>query len=177
MKTPREQHIWLRKQTHAYMESRLLTKATLQNGEECWVLLLFLFFLLHFRTALLAYENSQARGQIGATATSLHHSHTRSKPCPWPIPKLMAMQDPQPSKQDQGSNVHPHGCQSCLLAWSHKGTPKFFFKKTNNSTKDVNQWELLSTNGVKEMGTTTLEKINHICNLHHITTYNHLKWT
>ena len=38
------------------------------------------FFFLLFRAALMAYEGSQARGLIRATATGLHHSNARSEP-------------------------------------------------------------------------------------------------
>uniref|UniRef100_A0A8D1KYM2 Catenin alpha-3 n=1 Tax=Sus scrofa TaxID=9823 RepID=A0A8D1KYM2_PIG len=38
----------------------------------------FFFFLL-FRPAPVAYGNSQARGQIGATAAGLHHSHSNAR--------------------------------------------------------------------------------------------------
>ena len=43
-----------------------------------------------------AYGGSQARGQFGATAASLRHSHsnTRSKLRLRPPPQLMAMPDP-----------------------------------------------------------------------------------
>ena len=55
-----------------------------------------IFFLLLFRVAPVAYRVSQARGQIGATAASLYHSHSNvgSKPCLQPTPQLMAMPDP-----------------------------------------------------------------------------------
>ena len=48
---------------------------------ETWDLLFFFFFLL-FRTIPEAYGSSQARGQIGAVAADLCHSHsnTRSEP-------------------------------------------------------------------------------------------------
>ena len=39
---------------------------------------LFVFCL--FRAALMAYGSSQARGQIGATAASLRHSHSNRDP-------------------------------------------------------------------------------------------------
>ena len=42
-----------------------------------WNFFFFFFFLL-FRATLVAYGGSQARGQIGAVATS--HSHTGSEP-------------------------------------------------------------------------------------------------
>ena len=53
----------------------------------------FFFFL---RVAPAEYGSSQARSQIGAAATSLHHSHTNigSKLCLQPTPKLMATPDP-----------------------------------------------------------------------------------
>ena len=61
----------------------------------------FLFFPVSFlfcfsRDALVAYGGSQARGQIGATASSLHHSHSNegSEPCLQPIPQLTATPDP-----------------------------------------------------------------------------------
>ena len=68
-------------------------------------------FLLFFRATPAAYGGSQARGRIGATAASLHHSHsnTRSKPCLWFTQKLTATQDPQPTERGLGFNSHPHG--------------------------------------------------------------------
>ena len=56
---------------------------------------LILFFSL-FRAAPAAYGNSQARGQIGAMAASVHHSpsNTGSEPRLRPTPQLMAMPDP-----------------------------------------------------------------------------------
>ena len=43
-----------------------------------------------------AYGGSQARGQIGAVAASLYHSHSNigSKPRLRPTPQLTATQDP-----------------------------------------------------------------------------------
>ena len=53
-----------------------------------WVFFFFVFvfvfvLLLLFRAALMAYGGSQARGSVGATAASLHHSHSNagSEPC------------------------------------------------------------------------------------------------
>ena len=53
------------------------------------------FFPL-FRAAPTAYGSSQTRGQIGAAAAGLHHSHSnaRSEPHLQPTPQLMAMPDP-----------------------------------------------------------------------------------
>ena len=39
----------------------------------------FTFLLIFFRTTPTAYGISQARGQIGAAAASLHHSHSNTK--------------------------------------------------------------------------------------------------
>ena len=38
----------------------------------------FFFFFLLFGSAPAAYGSSQARGQVRATATSLHHSHSNT---------------------------------------------------------------------------------------------------
>ena len=41
------------------------------------------FFFFFFRAVLAAYGGSQSRGQIGAVAASVHHSHSDagSEPC------------------------------------------------------------------------------------------------
>ena len=54
------------------------------------------FFLCLFRATPKAYRGFQARGQIGAVATSLNHSHSNagSRPLLRPKPQLMAMPDP-----------------------------------------------------------------------------------
>ena len=54
------------------------------------------FFVCIFRAAPVAYGDSQARGQIGALAAGLHHSHSNvgSEPCLRPTLQLMAMLDP-----------------------------------------------------------------------------------
>ena len=57
------------------------------------------------------YGGSQARGLIGAVAAGLRQSHSNegSEPCLQPTPQLMAMQDPGPTEQGQGLNLHLHG--------------------------------------------------------------------
>ena len=74
----------------------------------------FFFFFFSFcllRATPVAYGSSQARGGIGAVAASLHHSHSNagSKPHLRSAPQLMAMPDPLPTEQGQGSNLQPHG--------------------------------------------------------------------
>ena len=58
--------------------------------------ILFYFIFNLFRAALMAYGGSQARGQIGATDASLHHSHSnaRCEPCLQPTPQLTTTPDP-----------------------------------------------------------------------------------
>ena len=77
----------------------------------------------------MAYGDSQARDQIGAIATSLRQSHSNMgfKPRLQPTPQLMAMSDPQPTEQGQGSNPKPHG------SWS-------------DSLTTAPRWELLNLN-------------------------------
>ena len=69
------------------------------------LILIFFFFL--FRAAPAAHGGFQARGLIRAVATGLCQSHNnaRSKPHLRPTPQLMAMLDPQPTEQGQGSNL------------------------------------------------------------------------
>ena len=59
----------------------------------------------------MAYGGSQARGLIGAIATSLCQSHSNmgSEPHLQPTPYLKAMPDSQPTEQGQGLNVQPQG--------------------------------------------------------------------
>ena len=57
---------------------------------------LFYFIFLLFRATPAAYGGSQARGQIGAVAARVHHSHSnlRSQPHLPPTPQLMTTPDP-----------------------------------------------------------------------------------
>ena len=58
--------------------------------------LVFFFLFLLFRTTGVAYESSQARGRIGATATGLCHSpsNARFKPGLQSTPQVTATPDP-----------------------------------------------------------------------------------
>ena len=75
-----------------------------------FIFLVFVFFAMSW-TAPTAYGGSQARGQIGAAASSLHQSHSNagSQPSLQPTPQLMATLDRQPTEQGQGPNLQPHG--------------------------------------------------------------------
>ena len=77
----------------------------------CGGIIIIIIIILLFRAALAAYGSSQDRGQIGATAAGLHHSHSHagSEQHLWPTPQLMATPDPQPTEGGQGSNPRPHG--------------------------------------------------------------------
>ena len=57
------------------------------------------------------YGGSQAKGLIGAVATSLCQSHSNagSEPHLQPTPQLTATLDPQLTEQGQGSNPQPNG--------------------------------------------------------------------
>ena len=57
--------------------------------------LYYYYYYLLFSTTPMAYGGSQARGPIGATAASLHHSHSNawSKPHLQPTPQLTATLD------------------------------------------------------------------------------------
>ena len=60
------------------------------------MLLNFFFLFAISRAAPAAYGGSQAKGPIGAVATSLHlsHSNAGSKPSLRPTPQLTATPDP-----------------------------------------------------------------------------------
>ena len=61
----------------------------------------FFFFWL-FRDTPVAYESSQVRGRIAATAANLHHSHSKARlePRLWPTPQFMATLDGIPPSKD-----------------------------------------------------------------------------
>ena len=83
----------------------------------------FFFFCLFclLRATLVAHGGSQARGLIGAVATSLRHSNVGSKLRLRPTLQLMASLDPQPTERGQGSNLQPHGSQSDSFLLCHNG--------------------------------------------------------
>ena len=60
------------------------------------IIIVIIFVSCLFRAMPVAYGDSQARGRIGVTDASLHHSHSNlgSEPHLWPIPQLTATPDP-----------------------------------------------------------------------------------
>ena len=92
-------------------ESRMVAaRVWCQREKREWVFLVL-------RATPLAYGGSQARGQMGAAAASLPHSHSNAGPEPhlWPIPQLTAMPNPPPTEWGQGGNPHPPGYQEDLF--------------------------------------------------------------
>ena len=61
-----------------------------------WPNFYYYYFLIILRATPMAYRGSQARGQITAVATGLHHSHSnaRSEPYLLSTPQLMATPGP-----------------------------------------------------------------------------------
>ena len=96
----------------------------------CFIIIVTCLFVL-FRVAPAAYESSQARSLIGATAAGLHHNHSnaRSKPCLQTTSQLMATPDPKPTERGQGLNPQPHHSQldSFLLCHNRNSWDGIFF--------------------------------------------------
>ena len=86
------------------------------------------FFLFVFTAAPAAYGSSQVRGESGAVAAGLHHSHgtPRSKLHLFPMSQLVALPDLQPTERGQGPNLHPHGLYWVVNPLSHKGNSPFW---------------------------------------------------
>ena len=89
----------VKKHSHLFTH---LSYFSLSPISKYWFLPSFVFsflssflFSCFFRAALTAYGGSRVRGQIGATATGLHHSHSnaRSEPHLQPTPQLKATAD------------------------------------------------------------------------------------
>ena len=78
-----------------------------QYMDDSDLLRFFFFFFLLFRATPMAYGGSPARGQIGAVATCLCHSHAGSELCLQPTPQLMAMRVLNPLSKARE--------QTCLL--------------------------------------------------------------
>jgi len=68
------------------------------------ILVIIFFIYLFFRATPTADIVSKAKGQIGAVAAGLCHSHSNagSEPCLQPTPQL--------TDRGQGLSLHPHGC-------------------------------------------------------------------
>ena len=71
-----------------------LSQKEMPDKARLWDLAFFFFFF--FKSAHAAYVRSQARGQVGAAAASLHHSHSNagSKQHLRPTPHRTATRDP-----------------------------------------------------------------------------------
>ena len=77
----------------------------------CFVLfcLFVCLFVLLFRAAPVAYENSQARGPSRAVAASLGHSHSHKGSEPPSASYTTAHGNTGSLTQSEALNLHPHG--------------------------------------------------------------------
>ena len=94
----------------------------------CFFFFFFSFSL--FRATQGVYGSLWARGQIGATAADLQHSHSNagSKLHLQPTPQLTAMLDPWSIDWGLGSNPHLHGeCQVLNLLSYYGNSYSCFF--------------------------------------------------
>ena len=94
-----------------------------------FVLILVWFCL--FRSTRTACGGSQARGQIGAVATSLHHSHSNmgSKPYLRPTPQCTAMPDHNPQSKTRDWTCILMDARQIRFLWAMMGTPKEVFNR------------------------------------------------
>ena len=98
----------------------------------------FYFFGGEGEAAPVACRGSQARGWMGAADGNIYHSNAGSTPNLQPTPQLIAIPDPSPNEQGQGSNLHPHGCESDSFPLSHDGNSRIL-----NSTHGLLQLSCL----------------------------------
>ena len=129
--------------------------------------ILFLYFCL-FRAAPAACGSSQARGQIRAAASGLHHSYSKATPQPT-------------ATQGQGLNPNPHGYWSGLLPLSHSGNSGdgifffffFFFLLFAFQGHTCGIWRFpgqgvkLNLQPLAYTIATTTQDLTHVCGLHH----------
>ena len=86
-----------------------------------------------FRATLTAHGGSQARGLIGATVASLHHSHSNegSEPSLRPTPQLRETPDPYPLSEARDQTCDLMGASQILFRGATTGTlASLFFKVT-----------------------------------------------
>ena len=107
-----------------YFQGNIL-KHKKRHACEVFIIIYFFSFLL-FRATPAAYGSCQARGQIGATAASLHHA-TATRDLSWSVTYSTAQAtwifNPF-SGQGQGSNPDPQGYQSDCFRSATTGTPE-----------------------------------------------------
>ena len=89
---------------------------------------LFFFFFCFYRVTPVAYGSSQARGWIGATAASLHHSHSnaRSEPVCDLHPISWQRWIPNPMSEARDRTCILMDTSLIHFRCATIGTPKFF---------------------------------------------------
>ena len=100
-----EQHLREKKRGSDFIKDKVTsTLLSIIRYSKILSLSLSFFFFCLFRATPTANGGSQARGQIGATAAGLGHSHsnTGSQQSLQPPPQLKAMPDPQPTERGKG---------------------------------------------------------------------------
>ena len=111
-------NLWFLTSMPSDSDARVWKTTLWETLNPCSFLLpLFLSFLL-FRATPMAYESSQARGQIRAmAATATQDLHLR------PTLQLRAMPDPLHTEWGQGLNPCPHGYSRIHFCCATTGTP------------------------------------------------------
>ena len=118
----------------SYLCSLLSARKLLSLSLSSWTLMfcfvLFFFFFFLFGAAPAVYGSSQARGRIGATPASLHHSHSNagSKMCLPPTPQTQQHQILNPmSRARDWSCVPMDTCWACYCwaTWELQNTLLF----------------------------------------------------
>ena len=92
----------------------------------------FIYLFSLFKAALVSYDTSQPRGQIGAAAAGLHHSHNNSharfKPHMWPTPQLTECQILNPLRRARDpTHILTDTSQALHRCSTMATTPLFYF--------------------------------------------------
>ena len=110
---------------------------------------IYIFFL--FRGTPVTYGSSQTRDQIGATAASLHQSHSndRSRLHPWPMPQPLAtpILNPLSKATGQTHNLMDTSWVFNPLTHNRNSRSTFFISKNHLSRYLANEWMKVHKHG------------------------------